>query len=131
MRMRRSAASLAVAAAAMAGVVLAPGVANASSGGGCVTQGYIEACISASGKYVEPDFYVLSSIPGCSELGIWVYDDTTNGSISQSFPGTCTVGHHGPYPLLGTNGHQYHVLAFSQGTNGMDYAVSKELTFSD
>ena len=130
MNMRRSAASLAVAAAAMADIALTPGVANASTGGGCVRQGLIEACVSASGKYVEPDFYVLASIPGCSYLGIQVNDDTSGTYTRQYFSG-CATGHHGPYPLVGTNGHQYSVLAFAQGTGGTDFAVSKELTFSD
>jgi hypothetical protein len=130
MKTRRSVTTLAVAITAMTGIALAPGTANASTGGGCTTFGPIEACISASGAYVEPDFYVVAPTPGCTELDMTVYDDE-GGTTATSFPGYCTGGHHGPYPIVGTNGHHYSVLVSAISASGDDSTLSPLLTFSN
>jgi hypothetical protein len=130
MKLRRSAASLGVAAAAMAGIALAPGVANASSGGGCEVGGGIKACISASGKNVEPDMYVTSAMSGCQHIHFEVWDANT-GDLKGEGDFSCSVGtHDGPFPFAGTNGHIYYVLAEEVGGSA-NWTYSPNLNFQD
>ena len=122
MKAHRSVASLAATVAAVAVVVLAPGTALASSGGGCQTANpgsdALEACISASGAYLEPDGYILSEAGNCSTTYIDLQDYTTGVMVAQENVG-CGTGHYGPFPYKGTNGHQYRVKVDSVDSAGI------------
>lgn len=95
----------------MAGVALAQpanaaAVSPLSSGGGCgaAPEGF-KACISASGKSVRPDGYILIETVGCQSVTLYVID-ITQGTVFGHKLG-CTAGHWGPYPLNGTQYHTY------------------------
>ncbi|SEG91586.1 hypothetical protein SAMN05216223_12420 [Actinacidiphila yanglinensis] len=128
MKIRRSAASLAVAVTALAGIALTPGTASASTGGGCGTTGSLKSCISASGKNVAPDFYIIAPTPGCTSVEFYVYDETSGATkFDQDYP--CILGHIAPIVFAGTNGHRYGSTA--RELNGSNYyAFSPILTFS-
>ncbi|MEU1628446.1 hypothetical protein ABZ746_24570 [Streptomyces sp. NPDC020096] len=118
MKVRKSFASLAATAGAVAAVVLAPGTANASSGGGCAGTYEVRACISASGAYLKPDGYILSNVSACRTTYISLTDITTGAILQQESVG-CWPGHYGPFPYKGINGHRYGVRVFMLGSSGL------------
>ena len=99
--------------------------APASSGGGCNSDVYVEACISASGSHLESDFYTLQNNSRCKVVSILVIDAAT-GDIVKQFDGVtggCALGHHGPFGLDSTdpgivNGHSYYSEAVYNFTDG-------------
>lgn len=118
MKIRRSTSLLGIAATALVGVSLAAGPASASTGGGCgATQGDVTACISASGSNVEPDLYIAGVPAGCNFVVFQAIDDSTGGVV-QTVKVPCVVGHHGPYPFVGVNGHYYKSWAQMSTTGG-------------
>lgn len=123
MRMRRSATALAVAVAGMTAIALAPGTAYASTGGGCMTNGPLKACISASGSNVEPDFYIIAPTPGCTHLNAEVDDETTHTikGVWNEWAPCGPIGHFGPWPFAGQNGHSYQISLTESG--GGEYIV--------
>jgi hypothetical protein len=118
MKNRRSLSALVVAAFAFGTVAMAAGTAGASTGGGCgALEGNVTACISASGRNVEPDLYI-NSVPGnCVDVVFQLIDDST-GSVSTSKVLPCTAGHFGPWPFAGVNGHYYKTFAQMSTTSG-------------
>ena len=132
----RSVASLAAIAAAAAAVVLVPGTALASSGGGCRTtdssNSDLEACISASGAYLEPDGYIISETGSCSTSYL-ILDDLTAGTTVAKYNIGCGTGHYGPFANKGVNGHEYSVELVSVNSSGspLNSAWSYDETFSD
>jgi hypothetical protein len=100
-----------------------------SSGGGCGPDLLMEACISASGSYVEPDAY-LQARPGCQSVKFYVYDLTQGGTFGYSLP--CGVNaHEGPFQLRGTQGHVYQSELIEIAFNTEISVYSKKLTFSN
>jgi hypothetical protein len=117
------------------GIVLAPGTANASTGGGCgsdtVAGGSVKACISASGANLEPDGYVLSNSE-CSTVHIILTDQTTKTNVLDYNVG-CGLGHIGPFAYKGVNGHKYVTLVdlITYDGSTLAVAVSPTEAFSD
>ncbi|NUQ99891.1 MAG: hypothetical protein HOY79_26195 [Streptomyces sp.] len=104
-----------------------------SSGGGCSSSGGspdVEACISASGSYLEPDAYIINN-SGCVSAG-WRLYDTTSGSnvLEQEVSMGCADGHYGPYGFAGIKGHSYRTLAYINTANITNFAESPTEYFS-
>lgn len=135
MIVKKSLTSLAMVATAAAGIVMMPGTAHASSGGGCVSAtaddgDKVSACISASGANVEPDGYVISA-PVCTTVHIELFDATTNTKVLDDNVG-CGEGHIGPFAYRGVNGHKYQSEVYMQTSSVTTVsAASPSETFSD
>jgi hypothetical protein len=100
--------------AALVGTVLAPGVANASSGGGCDSSGVvsgmdIEACVSASGGTLEPDGYIIRN-SNCRSVTFYLWAGGGSSVVDQ-WSVSCATGHKGPHPepSPGLNHQTYYV----------------------
>jgi hypothetical protein len=102
-----------------------------SSGGGCRTASgspSIEGCLSASGQWLEPDAYIINN-SGCQSAEIIVHDVTAD-DVQEDVTFSCSLGHHGPYPVIGVNGHTYYTLAIIHGANLDTFVASPNLTLS-
>ena len=111
--------ALAAAAAFLVGLIAAASSAPASAatGGGCrraSTQGganAIAVCISASGNYVKPDFYI-DSARDCY-ASIYIVQRRTVGSFEwinmYRGEGSCRIGHHDLPDLYNSGRHVYRV----------------------
>ncbi|WP_427922619.1 hypothetical protein [Streptomyces sp. cg40] len=126
MKVHKSVSLSMAAVGAVAAVVLVPGTADASSGGGCHTQssgmGKLESCISASGAYLEPDGYLLVVADNCETTYIELEDVTTGDVVLRDSVG-CWPGHYGPFAYKGTNGHKYATIVVT-------YSSSSQLAIS-
>ncbi|WP_160311124.1 hypothetical protein, partial [Streptacidiphilus anmyonensis] len=118
-----------IALAALATPASASTVRPDSSGGGCSTTAQLEACISSSGAYVEPDAYILSN-RGCQSADLTLWDDTANQEVEHVNLG-CAAGHHGPFPFRGVNGHTYSTSATITASPSGAIAFSPQAHFSD
>jgi hypothetical protein len=134
LNIRKGIAPLAVG-AALVGTVLVPGVANASSGGGCDVSGVVsgmevEACISASGSNLEPDGYIIRN-SGCRSVTIYLY--TGGGAGVNQWNVSCSGGHKGPIPQAlpgGNHGYFYVEMTMFNSSGGFVNVESPDEYFS-
>ncbi|WP_435126219.1 hypothetical protein [Actinacidiphila sp. bgisy144] len=118
--MKKKIASLGVAATAAAGILMMPGTAQASSGGGCTSAwaddgDQVSACISASGSNLEPDGYVIDASV-CTTAHVLLADETTKTLVLDYNVG-CGTGHVGPFAYKGVNGHKYQSEVYIEESN--------------
>lgn len=103
----------------LGGLVVAESPALAA-GGGCnhfTPSGWsTDVCISARGNTVYPDFYINSKPSGTCTFKYYLEKPSGEQQVAS---GSCTLGHHGQYPVVVSSGPllcYFSILDLTQGS---------------